>query len=611
MKRVFEKGFASIELVVAVVVIVALTIVGTSIFNSNNFGGGNVLATATTTFNSVQMANQDGDSFNSPGTRWIGTGQSTSSSYLGIRFSGPSIPQGTTINSAEIRLTAPEDYWLSLGFEVRGQLDQNPAEFSDSNKISGRSVTGASNSYSDNVKWNANETYSYGVTEVVQELVNNGSRDQIALIIKGTGGQWGRKFLNNSASLVITYETGGSTSTPISTTTPSPTSTSTPTVTSSPTIKPTPSPTPRPTITPIPTPTVTPKPTGAPSSTPTPSVVPTSIGGAGGPGTPSGDIYGAVPDALLGTCSHDVHDKYVTRGPNGQLYRTWHPPVDADTGCRFAHEHGDNPAASNIYKGPVPFSYVGSHIGIDMPHAGYKCFVHNKGTTNDEGGAMLHDSYYCFHMGTAGTGRYTAQFHELYFNMRSANGYEMNVQGLADTGGLAGTICDNPRAPRTVQGLGCVIDSAYEIWANDLVIRNRGNMVGFVQVSTAVFDPITTMDPSDRSRKLYTWDPEVLQSVFRFNNPRDHYRGCNREAYSGPVSWYNNGGTNVYYTDVYGNVENGGVLRQEISSINTNANSGLIDQFGGLIMAYKGGTEPQSQFKFRQDSCVPGLGLSN
>src|SRR5690606_35998019 len=113
---------------------------------------------------------------------------------------------------------------------------------------------------------------------------------------------------------------------------------------------------------------------------------------------------------------------------------------------------------------------------------------------------------------------------------------------------------------------------------------------------------LTTMDPSDLTRKIYTWDPEVQQKVFKFKDDRSNFRGCIREAYSGPVQWYNRGGTTTYYTDVYGNVVDGDVLKQEISTISTSSNSGFIDQFGALIMGYKSGntSEPQSQFKLKQ-----------
>src|SRR5438067_7518874 len=42
-------------------------------------------------------------------------------------------------------------------------------------------------------------------------------------------------------------------------------------------------------------------------------------------------------------CPSWVHDQYVTVGPDGKTYATWHPPVDPQYGCYFGHEHGADP----------------------------------------------------------------------------------------------------------------------------------------------------------------------------------------------------------------------------------------------------------------------------
>lgn len=414
------------------------------------------------------------------------------------------------------------------------------------------------------------------------------------LVAKGTGGQRGRKFIYADPSsartprLVVTYTSSGSGG--VSTSTPTPTSKISPT----PTIKPT--------ATPILTSTPTVK------ITPTPSSPPTSTTSTGGT---TRVIYGAVGADTLGTCSAAVHDKYTTVGPDGKTYRTWHPAQDP-SGCTFGHEHGDNPAAANNYTGkPVPFGYIASHLGMDEPHVGFKCFVHNKGTRNDEGTTALHDSYYCFHMGTGGPARFNARFHSQEFHVRASTGAVMHLQAMADIGNV-GTICDNPRQQRTVQGFGCIIDSGYEIWANDTRISNKGTTVAFAETSTAVFDPITSMDPANKTRLVYSWSEEAQAKIFRFVNDRTGSRGCEREAYSGPLSWYNRGGSQVYFTDAYGNVVDGGPLKQEISTINNNG-AGALDRFGALIMGYKGGNtnDPQLQFKFHKSACVPGLGVKN
>ncbi len=547
------------------------------------------------------IANQDGTSVTiGQDKAWIGTAGSTDQSYLGITLGGASIPANATIKSASIEFTA-ESSWIALGFTAFGDTSGKPV-FSQIDRPSTRPLTLANAAYADNVKWEAGKSYSYDVTAPVRELVGSSGTSSISLILKGSGSKWGRKTIYGSPttgkSPVLTVVYASSTA-----------ATATPVPTALPTIKPT--------ATPI----VTIAPTGTPIQTTTPSptsvvtMPPMSMPPAG---TPSTSIYGVVSAELLGTCSAAVHDRYITTGPDGKTYRTWHPttvPVDAanpnGAKCTFAHEHGDDPSTSSIYVGPVAFDYVAAQIGMDEPHAGFKCFVHNKGTTNDEGGTALHNSYYCFHMGTGGAARFTTRFHSLEFHALTSGGARMDVQGLADVGEV-GTICDNPRQQRTVMGFGCKLDSAYEIWENRLTIVNKGNLIAGATTSTAVFDPISVMDPADKTKLIYSWDPAAKANIFKFGDDRSSYRGCDREAYSGPLTWQNAGGTQIYYTDAYGNVTNGGALKQVISTVGMNK-TGPLTQFGGLIMAYKGGNtaDPQSQFKYRKSSCVPGLGVKN
>lgn len=106
------------------------------------------------------------------------------------------------------------------------------------------------------------------------------------------------------------------------------------------------------------------------------------------------------------TCPASLHRSYSVVGPDGKLYPTWHPPqvVDPATGetCTFGHEHGDDPASSDIYdlvsgqlgsaefpdQQGVPFGYVseqltayaGEHAGTATRHednVGHKIIVEN------------------------------------------------------------------------------------------------------------------------------------------------------------------------------------------------------------------------------------------
>ncbi|HRN96150.1 MAG TPA: hypothetical protein PLD54_01750, partial [Candidatus Levybacteria bacterium] len=105
-------------------------------------------------------------------------------------------------------------------------------------------------------------------------------------------------------------------------------------------------------------PTNTPKPTIAPSNAP--SLAPTTppTGGHTGHGDNSHAMGLWTPNPKYDTCTNstdtvrikDIHDSYKVQGPDGKWYPTWHPPVDPTTGCKFRHEHGRDPHASNVFK---------------------------------------------------------------------------------------------------------------------------------------------------------------------------------------------------------------------------------------------------------------------
>lgn len=550
---------------------------------------------------SGDVANEDGNSFSTPGNgAWLGTAADKDKSYLGLRFSGSTIPKNATIESAQVEFRAENDQWINIQFQVSGDANSTDG-FSSGNRPSQRQSTSASRNYGDDVRWLANHTYTYDVTEIVQELVSSGKKDAMVLIFKGTGNSWGRKFIYSNTSndkapkLVISYSTGNSNK---------PTATPEPTTNPTESPQPTATPTPMPTTTPTPTPQPTPTPTLRPQPTATPTPAPTATPL---PEPPAGDIFGAVPAEALGTCSQAIHDQYVTRGPDGLLYRTWHPVKDP-SGCTFAHDHGEDPSASLVDNTPPAFGYIGRQIGKDEPHVGFKVDVVNAGDVNDENSEALHSSRIIFHMGTGGPMRFSARFHSMEYKMITNEGWKMFISGMADTGGV-NTICDT-RVGKTVLAFGCQVDSAYEIWEAKLSINNQGQTVASGIGSFAVFDPITVMDPNNIDRLVLTSSNEA-DSIFRFNNDRSYMRGCDRENYHGPAHWNNSGGVEVFYTDAYGNVVDNGVFRQEISTVSSDF--GFSTQGLGFIATYKSGnpSQPQTQFKIPTNFCELGLGNTN
>jgi hypothetical protein len=297
---------------------------------------------------------------------------------------------------------------------------------------------------------------------------------------------------------------------------------------------------------------------------------------------------------ILGTCTAAIHDRYTVIGSDGKIYRTWHPqvvPIDPNNPaagtCTFAHEHGDNPALSLANPQMPAFGYIGALVNDSEPHDGFKVFVINQGTQNDEGGVAQNSTRIVFHQGTGGPKRFDTRFHSLMFDLVAPDGHFVHVQGMADTGGV-GSICANPRQGRTVVATsGCSISSLYEIWAMTLNLAGQA----LINTSVAVFDPITVLDPNslpDQRPLIYT------ASVFpQFGAA---FYGCDRESYAGPIYWYNQSGPTSFYTDAYGNLAPSGLLQQ------VSANSDI-----GIAMS----SHNFYQMKLHRSQCGPGLGVKN
>jgi hypothetical protein len=315
----------------------------------------------------------------------------------------------------------------------------------------------------------------------------------------------------------------------------------------------------------------------------------------------------AVNPLILGTCPPSVHDRYVVTGPDGKLYRTWHPqvvPLDPNVTngptCTFAHEHGQNPQLSLANPSLPPFNYIASLAGMSEPHEGFKCFVAPIGEINvPDSNMSLADLRACVHTGSGGVGRYDQQMHSFTFDGIWADGHYVHLSGMADTG-TVGSICErndglHPTVGRTVLVLPalCPLQSKYEIWAFKFQVG--GNFPGTkvrIQENPALFDPILTMDPADHRAVHYTTD------LFK-NGP---FHGCDRENYFGPVDFSNQGGATSYLTDAFGNLTVTGPLLQQISN-GANAVGLPISTDPHDVQQYKSTTG-------RAD-CAPGLGLLN
>jgi hypothetical protein len=360
----------------------------------------------------------------------------------------------------------------------------------------------------------------------------------------------------------------------------------------------------RPRRTPTPTPTQssarsTATPTQTPArSTATPTRTPVAAAATSTP-TPDSQPISGRP------CPTSVHARYVTRGPDGKTYPTWHPAVDPSSGCFFGHEHGADPATSRANSAPPAFGYVGAQIGDSEPHEGFKVFITNTGDITEER-TVPADQRVVFHMGTGGVKRYSARFHSIMYDYvaRDGTGREAHIQGMADTGDTSvdGSVCDQPRqGGKDFSTIGC--NDSYEIWsgASFQVIHPDDPFTDVFQTrvtmtfTPAVFDPITTRDPRDNNVLIYTQRVRGDNRNVDPFSPQADYRGCTREAYYGPNYWRNAGRTTVYYTDAFGNVNRAGLdaahpFKQVLGAVNSTNNE---------------------QFKLPSEFCLPGVHAPN
>jgi hypothetical protein len=347
-----------------------------------------------------------------------------------------------------------------------------------------------------------------------------------------------------------------------------------------------------PTATPTTPPTATPT---QPAATPTATLVPPTA-------TPTATPNSTVPVAGQ-KCPDWVHDQYTVAGPDGKSYRTWHPPIDPTSGCWFGHEHGADPRTSGADNTLPAFGYAASLLGMTEPHEGYKVFILNNGTNTQDGRVVSGDYRIIFHMGTHGVGRYTARFHSLEYDFvaRDNTGRVAHIYGMGDTGDNMGSTCDNPRKNgRDFSTIGC--NDAYEIWSFSFTVSDPKQQYGtepmqartYISGAVAAFDPITTRDPADNARLVYTQDYRSPGSGIDPTSPNARYLGCQREAYGGPNYWNNSGKPTIVYTDPYGKI------------VSTTPGAGLIQQ---EISAVKNSTF--SQFKYRQDFCGNGVRFPN
>jgi len=203
----------------------------------------------------VRLAGQTGDSDIITTENWIGN-YTGANGYLGLRFSGASIPANSQITGATLEITSSRKDAELLNLTISAEKSASPVTFSMTNPPATRLLTTNTKLFNQEVNLAKDGKQTFDVLSPIQELLqttpNNGT---IALIIKGNAKayDWIR-FYNNltpakAPVLSVTYIPAAA-SDPTNTPTVSvPTATATPTPTQAPGV-PTSTPTVIPTIPP-------------------------------------------------------------------------------------------------------------------------------------------------------------------------------------------------------------------------------------------------------------------------------------------------------------------------------------------------------------------------
>lgn len=339
------------------------------------------------------------------------------------------------------------------------------------------------------------------------------------------------------------------------------------------------------------------------------------------------------------SCAAEVHDQYWTVGPDGLRYPTWHPPVDPQSGCTFGHEHGRDPAGSDLFEivGPIPFGYANEHLeagGFGAPrnedHVGHKVEWENDIVMN--AGAALSvtcDILVKMHQGTHSPDAFTNNLHEVAYHIRCSDGTGFSATLLTPIGtpGELVVSCDRERhvtagvanpsispdggGKRAIPDASCVqdrvlspsdgrprFDSALrESWEISARLRTeRGRTLVSFNPYFQVMDPSRFFDPSGGSalgRPIdLCWLPGVQgedrceglpADPVSWDSPLSPFKGVRRFVDVNANRVQNADGPEIWYTDALGG--NGstepfpGAIRQWVA---VRDNRG-VDLHGGLI----------------------------
>lgn len=285
------------------------------------------------------------------------------------------------------------------------------------------------------------------------------------------------------------------------------------------------------------------------------------------------------------TCPADLHRSYSVVGPDGKLYPTWHPPVVTDpaTGrsCTFGHEHGDNPADSDIYgwvssflsspeytdRAGIPFGYVSEalddfagehadHVTRHEDNVGHKIIVRNnvrlvaaspRGYLRDSVGQPISCDYLIkVHQGSHSADATINNAHELLYAVRCTDGTELISSTMSRFGDAnefhrscqPGTVVDTTGSnlPDGDGGRRLIADRDC---VKDFVLVNPANPAAYSDMWSLyeVWESFNTLQTADGT-VLAEFDPWfAVRNPSRYFWPGRNADGSNGLGYPSDLTW--------------------------------------------------------------------------
>ena len=132
------------------------------------------------------------------------------------------------------------------------------------------------------------------------------------------------------------------------------------------------------------------------------------------------------------TCPSWLHNAYTAVGPDGNLYRAWHPQIDPIYWCYFGHEHGSDPSLVG-YDAKLNFTATYNKLQAEQ-HQGFKGFA-----IRDEEQDL--GWYINVHATTSDIARVCAQFHTVVVAVTDLSSGELLAE-LSYKGDFGGVVAN-------------------------------------------------------------------------------------------------------------------------------------------------------------------------